>query len=69
MAEDILKKIIKKKSEKLEILKKTISLESLYELIDKNKTFIKVKNKIENNSKENKRRLLLKLKKQVHLLV
>ena len=63
MAEDILKKIIKKKSEKLEILKKTISLESLYELIDKNKTFINFKNKIENNSKENKFSVIAEIKK------
>ena len=63
MAEDILKKIIKKKSEKLEILKKTISLESLYELIDKNKTFINFKNKIENNSKQNKFSVIAEIKK------
>ena len=46
MAENILEKIIKKKSEKIVNLKKTISLDSLNELIDSNKTFINFKEKI-----------------------
>ena len=53
MSENILEKIIKKKIEKISIiLKKTISLNSLNELIDTNKTFINFKKKIENNIKE-----------------
>ena len=63
MAENILKKIIKKKSEKLEILKKTISLESLNELINTNKTFINFKEKIENNIKEDKFSIIAEIKK------
>ena len=63
MAENVLEKIIKKKSEKIVNLKKTISLESLDELINTNKTFINFKEKIENNIKEKNFQLLLKLKK------
>ena len=54
MTENVLEKIINKKSEKIINLKKTFSLDSLDELIDKNKTFINFKEKIENNIKENK---------------
>ena len=39
MAENVLEKIINKKIEKIVNLKKTISLESLNELINTNKTF------------------------------
>ena len=52
MTENILEKILKKKSEKILKLKKTISLESLNELINTNQTFINFKEKIENNIKE-----------------
>ena len=40
MAENVLEKIISKKLEKIVNLKKTIPLESLDELINKNKSFI-----------------------------
>ena len=40
MTENVLEKIIKKKIEKIVNLKKTISLESLDELINTNQTFI-----------------------------
>ena len=50
-------------------LKKTISLESLDELINTNKTFINFKEKIENNIKEANFQLLLKLKKLALLQV
>ena len=63
MAENILEKIIKKKIEKIENLKKTISLNSLDELIDTNKTFINFKEKIENNIKENKFSIIAEIKK------
>ena len=53
MPENILAKIIQKKNEKIESLKKTISLDSLNELIEKNKFFINFKEKIENNIKKN----------------
>ena len=45
MAENILEKIIRKKSEKIANLKKTISLESLDELINTNKTFVNLDRK------------------------
>ena len=63
MAENILEKIIKKKSEKIVNLKKTITLDSLNELIDTNKTFINFKEKIENNIKENKFSIIAEIKK------
>ena len=63
MAENVLEKIIKKKSEKIVNLKKTISLDSLNELIDSNKTFINFKEKIENNVKENKFSIIAEIKK------
>ena len=60
MAENILEKIIQKKNEKIVNLKKTISLESLDELISVNKTFISFKDKIKNNIKDKIRKLKLK---------
>ena len=54
MAENVLEKIIEKKSEKIVNLKKTISLEALNELINTNKTFIDFKGKNQNNLKESK---------------
>ncbi len=63
MAENLLEKIIKKKSEKIVSLKKTISLESLNELIDTNKAFINFKEKIENNIRENKISIIAEIKK------
>ena len=46
MAENVLEKIIQKKIEKIENLKKTISFKTLNELINTNKTFINFKEKI-----------------------
>ena len=63
MPENVLEKIIQKKSEKLENLKKNISQDSLDELIDTNKTFINFKEKIENNIKENKFSIIAEIKK------
>ena len=63
MAENVLEKIIKKKSEKIVNLKKTISVESLTELINTNKTFVNFKEKIENNIKENKFSIIAEIKK------
>ena len=63
MAENILEKIIKKKSEKIKSLKKNISLDSLNKLIDKNKIFINFKEKIENNIKDNKISIIAEIKK------
>ena len=63
MAENVLEKIIEKKSEKIVNLKKTISLESLDELINTNKTFIDFKEKIQNNLKESKFSIIAEIKK------
>jgi len=63
MVENILEKIIKKKIEKITILKKTTSLDSLNELIDKTKVFINFKKKIENNIKDNKISIIAEIKK------
>ena len=63
MAENVLEKIIKKKSEKIVNLKKTISLESLSELINANKTFLNFKKKIEKNIEENKFSIIAEIKK------
>ena len=63
MPDNVLEKIIKKKKEKIESLKETISLESLKELISSNKTFINFKEKIENNIKNNKISIIAEIKK------
>ena len=63
MAENVLEKIINKKIEKIVNLKKTISLETLDELINANKTFIDFKEKIENNIKEDKYSIIAEIKK------
>ena len=63
MAENVLEKIIKKKSEKIENLKKTISLDTLNELINKNELFINFKEKIEKNIKVNKFSIIAEIKK------
>ena len=63
MTENILEKIIKKKKEKITSLKKTISLDSLNELIDANKIFINFKEQIENNIKDNKISIIAEIKK------
>ena len=63
MAENVLEKIIKKKNEKIVNLKKTISLESLNELINTNKTFVDFKEKIQNNLKESKFSIIAEIKK------
>ena len=49
MAENILEKIINIKSEKILELKKSISLESLEELIKKNSTYVDFKDTIKKN--------------------
>ena len=63
MVENVLEKIIQKKIEKIVNLKKTISLESLNELIDKNILFINFKEKIKNNIKDNKFSIIAEIKK------
>ena len=63
MRENILEKIIKKKIEKIINSKKNISIDLLNELIEKNKTFINFKEKIEKNLKENKFSIIAEIKK------
>ncbi len=63
MTENILEKIIKKKSEKVIDLKKNISLDSLNEQINTNNTFINFKEKVKNNIKNNKFSIIAEIKK------
>jgi len=63
MPENILEKIIKKKIEKIDILKKSIDLKSLDELINKNQTYINFKKKIEDNLNNNKISIIAEIKK------
>ena len=63
MSKDVLKEIIKKKIEKVDLLKKSISLNSLNEQIDQNKSFINFKDKIQNNIDNNKISLIAEIKK------
>jgi indole-3-glycerol phosphate synthase len=63
MSENILEKIIKKKIEKIDLLKKTIEVKSLNEIINKNNSFIDFKKKIENNLTNNKSSIIAEIKK------
>ena len=63
MSENVLENIIKKKIEKIDNLKKSIDLKKLDELIQKNKSYINFKDKIENNLKENKTSIIAEIKK------
>ena len=63
MSENVLEKIIKKKIERIDILKKSISLKSLNEKINENKSFINFKDKIQKNIDSNKISLIAEIKK------
>ena len=63
MSENILNNIISKKIERVDALKKTISLDSLNEIIDKNNTFINFKEKIQNNIIQDKISIIAEIKK------
>ena len=63
MAKNTLDIIIKKKSERLNDLKKTISIESLKDKIGEINTFINFKEKIEKNINNNKISLIAEIKK------
>jgi indole-3-glycerol phosphate synthase len=63
MSKNILEKIIKKKIERIDLLKKSISLNSLNEKINENKSFINFKDKIQNNINDNKISLIAEIKK------
>jgi len=63
MPKNLLEKIIKKKGERIDILKKKISLKSLNEKIDANKSFINFKDKIQNNINNNRISIIAEIKK------
>jgi len=63
MSENILEKIIRKKIEKTDILKRSVSIDSLKDKINKNISFINFKEKIENNIKSNKISIIAEIKK------
>ena len=63
MSENVLEKIIKKKIERINLLKKSISLNSLSIKINENKSFINFKDKIQNNINNNKISLIAEIKK------
>jgi indole-3-glycerol phosphate synthase len=63
MSENILNNIISKKIERVDALKKSISLDSLNEIIDKNNTFINFKEKIQNNIIQDKISIIAEIKK------
>ena len=63
MSENILSNIITKKIERVDTLKKSISLDSLNEIIDKNKNFTNFKEKIQNNIIQDKISIIAEIKK------
>ena len=63
MSENILNNIITKKIERIDLLKKSTSLDSLNEIIDKNSSYINFKEKIENNIIQDKISIIGEIKK------
>jgi indole-3-glycerol phosphate synthase len=63
MSENVLEKIIKKKIDRIDLLKKTISLKFLDETINENKSFINFKNKIQKNIINDKISIIAEIKK------
>jgi len=63
MSENVLDKIIKKKIERIDLLKKSISLKFLSERIDENKSYTNFKNKIQSNINNGKISLIAEIKK------
>ena len=63
MSENILNKIIKKKIERIDFLKKSTSLSSLTEIIGKNNSYINFKDKIQNNITQDKISIIAEIKK------
>jgi len=63
MSENTLEKIIKKKIEKIDLLKKSISSKLLIEKIDENKSFFDFKEKIKNNINNKKISIIAEIKK------
>ena len=63
MSKNILEEIIKKKIDKIDILKKSTSLNSLTDIIDKNNSFFNFKEKIQSNLLNNKTSIIAEIKK------
>ena len=63
MSENILNNIITKKIERIDLLKKSTSLDSLNEIIDKNSSYINFKEKIENYIIQDKISIIGEIKK------
>ena len=63
MSKNILEEIIKKKIDKIDILKKSTSLNSLADIIDKNNSFFNFKEKIQSNLLNNKTSIIAEIKK------
>jgi indole-3-glycerol phosphate synthase len=63
MYENMLDKIIKKKLSRIDLLKKKVSLNFLGEKINRNKSFINFKDKVQNNINNNKISLIAEIKK------
>ncbi len=63
MPNNILEEIINKKIAKIDILKKSINLNSLNDIIDKNSSFIDFKEKIQSNISNSKTSIIAEIKK------
>ena len=63
MPKNILEKIIKKKIERIDLLKKSVSLKFLSEKINENKSFINFKDKIQTNINTDKISIIAEIKK------
>ena len=63
MSENILNKIITKKIERIDFLKKSTNLDSLNKIIDKENSYINFKKKIENNILQDKISIIAEIKK------
>ena len=63
MSKNILNNIIAKKIERVDFLKKSTSLESLNEIINKNNSYINFKEKIQNNITQDKISIIAEIKK------
>ena len=63
MSKNILEEIIKKKIEKIDNLKKSTSLNSLTDIINKNNSFLNFKQKIQSNLSNNKISIIAEIKK------
>jgi len=63
MSENTLDKIIKKKIEKIDLLKKSISLKLINEKINESRSFINFKEKIQNNINDKKISIIAEIKK------